>query len=302
MIFNTPISIVLPTYNRLYSLKTIFFPHLEKQKYSNYELIIIDDCSSDGTDAYLQSREFILDFPNISKKTFFKRNNKNVGAPTTRNIWASYAKWKWILIIEDDIELYDELFFSKFEALSSSLSIKTAVIAPYLEIINLQWYYELPWEDICYIGKFSKEIYLDPTKKIDKYVRTIHWVAFIKRDIYNKLNWQESSSFLGNTFRDESEFYLRLIKAGYKIYYAWLSLECAHRNDLATEWGQKKVNSKNLFSQEIIILKNHYIFLKKHYFFPKLIMIAFFWVRIIKVSSQIFNIPILKKILVKLKI
>ena len=37
---NSPyLSIILPTYNRLYSLKSIFLPSLEKQTYKDYELI-----------------------------------------------------------------------------------------------------------------------------------------------------------------------------------------------------------------------------------------------------------------------
>jgi glycosyltransferase involved in cell wall biosynthesis len=37
------LSIVLPTYNRLYSIQEIFLPCLEKQVFLDYELIVIDD-------------------------------------------------------------------------------------------------------------------------------------------------------------------------------------------------------------------------------------------------------------------
>jgi glycosyltransferase involved in cell wall biosynthesis len=37
------LSIILPTYNRLYSIKEIFLPSLEKQTFLDYELVVVDD-------------------------------------------------------------------------------------------------------------------------------------------------------------------------------------------------------------------------------------------------------------------
>ena len=63
------LSIVLPTYNRLSSIREIFLSSLKEQNYQNYELIIIDDDSSDRTKEYFNSLAFFEEFPSIAEVT-----------------------------------------------------------------------------------------------------------------------------------------------------------------------------------------------------------------------------------------
>lgn len=48
------VSVVIPTYNRIHSLPASVESVL-KQTYENLELIIMDDGSGDGTEAYVKS-------------------------------------------------------------------------------------------------------------------------------------------------------------------------------------------------------------------------------------------------------
>lgn len=58
-------SICVPTYNRKHTLMRLI-DSIEKQTYRNFELIIIDDGSTDGTEAYIRKeievREFIIKY------------------------------------------------------------------------------------------------------------------------------------------------------------------------------------------------------------------------------------------------
>ena len=103
------ISVILPTYNRLYSLKSIFLPSLEKQDFNNYELIIVDDGSNDWTEEYFKSDKFKNEFTNVSNNIKYIRNQENLWAPESRNKWVKNAIWEWVWIVEDDTSQSHEL-------------------------------------------------------------------------------------------------------------------------------------------------------------------------------------------------
>ena len=66
------ISVILPTYNREKLLKNAIYSVLN-QTYSNLELIIIDDNSSDNTEILIKSFN--------DKRINYIKNNKNLRAP-----------------------------------------------------------------------------------------------------------------------------------------------------------------------------------------------------------------------------
>jgi len=86
-------SIIIPTYNRLEYLKKCI-KSLLKLDYENYEIIIIDDASTDGTWKYLNALE------NNKIKIF--RNNENLGPSITRNNGVKIAKYDIIVFTDDD--------------------------------------------------------------------------------------------------------------------------------------------------------------------------------------------------------
>lgn len=89
------ISVYIPTYNRLELLKRAIDSVL-KQTYQNFEIIIVDDCSTDGTPNYLVQ----LAQENSKVKFFLKE--KNGGACESRNIAIQHAQGELITGLDDD--------------------------------------------------------------------------------------------------------------------------------------------------------------------------------------------------------
>lgn len=300
---NIYLSIILPTYNRLKSLKEIFLESLKEQNFENYELIIVDDNSNDQTENYFLSDRFIIEFPDVAKKTKYLKNHHNLWAPASRNIWVKHAEGNRIWIVEDDIQFIDNQILSKAAQIIEEKTIENPaikVVSPYLKIMNNRGYYSLPDNQICKIWRISGEIYFDPDKEINAYTDSTHCVTFIEKNIWDILWWQDDLLYIGNTFRDESDFYIRLQKLWYKIWYAWVDLKTAHRNDLVKTGGQKKVNVLPLYRQEFMVWENHYKFLAKNFNFPQIRVVIFVLIRVIKIFWNLLWVKFLRRVLANL--
>lgn len=87
-------SIITPSYNTArFISETIRC--VQAQSYTNWEMIIVDDCSTDNTD------EVVATFLEDSRIRYLK-NEKNSGAAVSRNRAIQEAKGKWIAFLDSD--------------------------------------------------------------------------------------------------------------------------------------------------------------------------------------------------------
>ncbi|HEX2866163.1 MAG TPA: glycosyltransferase [Ignavibacteriales bacterium] len=91
------VSIIIPTFNKLYlTHRAVLSVQLNTRM--PYEIIIVDNCSTDGTREYAQNLS--LEFPNVK----FVLNNKNEGFAKANNIGVSKAEGRYILCLNNDTE------------------------------------------------------------------------------------------------------------------------------------------------------------------------------------------------------
>lgn len=91
---NELVSIIMPSYNTSRFIEETIKSVLS-QTYSNWELLIVDDCSSDDTDNVVQP--FLSD-----ERIRYLKNEKNSGAAVSRNRALREAKGKWIAFLDSD--------------------------------------------------------------------------------------------------------------------------------------------------------------------------------------------------------
>lgn len=88
------VSIIMPSWNTAKfiaeSIQSVI-----NQTYTNWELLIVDDCSTDKTDRVVEP--FLID----ARIKYFK-NEKNSGAALTRNRAMREAKGEWIAFLDSD--------------------------------------------------------------------------------------------------------------------------------------------------------------------------------------------------------
>lgn len=95
------VSVIIPTYNRLELLKRSV-ESVMAQTYENWELIVVDDCSEDGTKEYIESLK--------DSRVFYYRNEVNMGPAASRNVGASKAKGSLLAFQDsDDVWMPDKL-------------------------------------------------------------------------------------------------------------------------------------------------------------------------------------------------
>ncbi len=84
-------SIIIPSYNRQAEISALL-QHLARQTVKNFEVIIVDDCS---THAVVIHQKYAFPVRVI-------RNQVNQGAAASRNIGVANAQFEWLLFLDDD--------------------------------------------------------------------------------------------------------------------------------------------------------------------------------------------------------
>ena len=97
---NPLISVVIPTYNRAYIIRNAI-DSVVAQTYRNWELIIVDDGSSDDTKAVVES------YDDLRIKYFYK---ENAGPCAARNYAIEHSKGLWITYVDSDDILFSHCF------------------------------------------------------------------------------------------------------------------------------------------------------------------------------------------------
>ncbi len=88
------VSIIMPSYNTSQFIKETIESVLA-QSYSDWELIVVDDCSKDNTDEVIS--QYLTD-----KRVRYIKNDINSGAAVSRNRALREAKGKWIAFLDSD--------------------------------------------------------------------------------------------------------------------------------------------------------------------------------------------------------
>ena len=89
------VSVVMPSYNaEKYISEAI--QSVIAQTYENWELLIIDDCSTDST------ANIVKQFSDVDSRITLYSNPKNMGVALTRNKGMNLAKGSWIALLDSD--------------------------------------------------------------------------------------------------------------------------------------------------------------------------------------------------------
>ena len=89
------ISIISPIYNRKLYIKR-FLKNMQYQKFQDFEILLIDDCSIDGT------LEVIKDFYRKDNRIIIVKNKKRKGTFWGRNLGVLFAKGKYVILPDPD--------------------------------------------------------------------------------------------------------------------------------------------------------------------------------------------------------
>lgn len=115
------VTVYIPTYNRLKLLKRAVESVL-LQTYQSFEIIIVDDCSDDGT------REYLKKLSHENEKVRVHLKDENSGACSSRNIAIDMAKGYFVTGLDDDdyfhpkrLEILINSFDDRYSFVTSNL-------------------------------------------------------------------------------------------------------------------------------------------------------------------------------------
>ena len=103
-------SIVIPTYNQSNYLKTAL-TSIFKQKFKNYEVIVVDNHSKDETYKVVK---------NFKRKIIYKKIRNNGVIAKSRNLGIKLSKGKWIAFLDSDDSWYQDRLQKLYDFIKNS--------------------------------------------------------------------------------------------------------------------------------------------------------------------------------------
>lgn len=218
------VSIITPTWNCASFIEETIYS-VQAQTYSNWEMIIADDCSTDGT------YERIKGLLESDVRIKYFCNDRNSGAALTRNHALRLAQGKWIAFLDSD-DLWDahklekqlqfmvsnqvDFSYTKYEEIDES-SHRCGVIVGGPKKITKVGMYAYCWPG-CLTVMYNREkvglIQINDIKKNNDYAM---WLKIVqKADCY--LLDEVLASYRKRTGSISNHSYSKLIQWHYKLF------------------------------------------------------------------------------------
>ncbi len=202
------ISVIITTWNRKDSLKNCL-ESIEKQSYYNYEIIVVDNNSTDNTSEFVKSKY---------KEVRLITLDTNYGPAYARNIATEQAHGDLLFYVDSDNILDQDCMKELSNALNSDDTIG---------FVGPKMYY---WEDkkrLWYAGVKLNMLTSQPqyygTDELDEgqcdEIREVSHIPncwMTKKEVVNKTNLIDTIYFI---FYEEADWAIRAEQAGYKILY-----------------------------------------------------------------------------------
>ncbi|MGO9481221.1 MAG: glycosyltransferase [Candidatus Kryptoniota bacterium] len=196
-------SIVILTYNQLeYTKLTI--DSIRKYTKVPYEIIVVDNASSDGTVRYLKAQKDI--------RTIF--NRENVGFPAGCNQGMELAKGDYIVLVNNDVIVPNDWLEGLIECAESNASI--GVVGPMSnKISGFQMERNVKYKKINQMHEFAASYRRKYRKVWIEAQRVAGFCMLIKRTVLDKIGGLDVAFGMGNC--EDDDFCVRSSLAGFKI-------------------------------------------------------------------------------------
>lgn len=275
------LSVIIVSYNTKEILKGCIeslFAHLPKS-YS-FEVIVVDNASSDGSIETLQNLE--LRIKNYDIKFKIINNRENFGFSKANNIGIKEVKGRYMLFLNSDTLMHENTLDEMVKFMDENPNAGAATCKVELKDKTIDDAshrgFPTPWRAFCYFSGLSR---IFPTFKIfsgynlgylDK--NTTHEIdacagAFmiVRKEAGKKVNWWDEDYFW---YGDDLDFCYRLKQAGWKIYfvpkvsifhYKGISGGIkGHSKEISTaDVKTKKLATKARFEAMKIFYRKHYM-------------------------------------------
>ena len=184
---NEPVefSVIIPTYNRLDFLKQAIGSVLA-QGFKNYEIIVVDDGSADGTMDYL-----LLLGPGVR---FLRQQNKGPGA--ARNLGVRHAAGRYIAFLDSD-DVWFPWTLETFQRAIQNYREPSMISAATLDFQGIVPYVER--------DDFAAEHFSDYFETADKPADARSAALVVKRTIFDRANGFDETMYVG----EDLDFYFR---------------------------------------------------------------------------------------------
>ncbi len=196
-------SIIILTFNKLdYTIKCIESIR-QYTKSEEYELIVVDNKSTDGTVEWLMLQEDIVKIINLD----------NVGFPKGCNQGMKISKGEDILLLNNDIIVTPSWLSNLKKCLYSNKDI--GAVGP---VTNSAAYYqsiEVSYNNIDEMIEFSKKYNISNSSKWEERLKLIGFCLLLKREVFENVGYLDEIFTPGN-FEDD-DYCVRIRNCGYKL-------------------------------------------------------------------------------------
>lgn len=191
------ISVIMGIYNCENTLSEAI-DSIIAQTYKNWNIVMCDDCSTDGT--YNVAKQYVDMYP---EKFILLKNDKNMGLNYTLNHCLRYADGDYIARMDGDDISYPDRFEKEMDFLFNN---------PEYSIVSTQMEY---FDNYGVFGKSSN--YGTPTKEnIVMGITFCHATCIIKKTAYDAVSGYSVSDKLLRV--EDYDLWVKMYSAGYKGY------------------------------------------------------------------------------------
>lgn len=215
-------SVVIPTYNRAAFIEATLQSVLD-QTYRNYEIIVVDNCSTDNTDQVLE--RFIR-----AGQIRFIKHEQNYERARSRNTGMAAARGDYVALLDSDDFMYPNNLADAAEYARANPDIKC--------FHNL-------FEFVDPAGNMLRRYPMPSLKNQLKAIANANFMScigdFIHRDIYQHYQFDTTPELTG---AEDWEFWLRVL-ADYKVG------RIESINSGVLQHGERSVSNQNLESMKL---------------------------------------------------